>query len=1129
MKTKQLFLIGISLLMNQLQLFAQGNAIDFKGTDGTNGEFVEVINGSALVANSNTISYDFWVYPRTATISNWQTDFEGIMGFREANNSFCIVRTTDAAVEAMITTNTGTVQIHGSIAVGVWQHFALVFDGSTFKLYRNGILQDNKAATGQITNSTLPLHLGKQFYSSYHWPLNGQMDEIRVWKKALSESEIKEVMTKSLNGNETGLVAYYKCNEASGTTLGNAVATAPGGTLKNMTGTTEWKESYAMVVPQIKLPSKIKNTSFQANWAEPLTGTYDHYLLDVAKDSTFITLVSGYAALIVTGNTQVQIDNLTQKTTYYYRVRASKTSLGEIGAYSNYLKLTTSTSDTIKVLDISNNNFVFPEKMIVDTLKIKPGVTLTMGTDSLIVKGPFECSGTLNAGNATMICMNSLNISGTLNGGNANIHIGGDIGGTGTFEPQQSTLIFDLPNIDGDINVKLQDLNNAIIDFSNSNQTNDFDLSRKINIIGDSINLTGNLTINNGNCVFNSSTKINIDGDIRLKSNSSCIINSNNFSTDNPMSVSLGSKLKINSNTNTFLSTLTIADNSMAILPTLSTSSNTFLGSVNLINNSSLILPGIPSSECVFDNNLSSSSNSTISFGNGNIAFNKNMYLSGNVNPGNSTIDILGTDPVLMCNNYNNLNLKGTGITTLTGNNNGLLGVKNQNAETIKQNDMESTIENKTEGGIYRSKADFAVINLDGSLTIVSGNVNLVDCTLQTKGNININDGTLNVGSNNINCSGDFISHVGGFIPGTSTVFFSGENQCIANSRFNAVEVMPTILGLENNMRFQVGFFPTNEFAINTNSRSKEVQDSTIIIEQLFTKDPSVNIIITGNKAVIGDLKNAGKVDLSAGVNLELNKYSNYYPTPISSRKLSKTGINAAPSILLGKGDKHGSITMNVVGNKNDTIILPLATDTANITPISVFMSDINLQGDTGKVTFDLNTVPVVKKNLPSNYLNRNWTMTTHNINSYKAKVACVYLDTDITGSEVNLSPYQISTDSIWTNGDSIDFATNTMYFNVNKSASFTASFKDYFTELPGKEILFEKLRIYPNPITNKVFVETNEPVKIQIINRIGMKVYQSDEKQCKHNIDLSGYSTGIYLMSIIGDNKQQTEKIIIK
>jgi hypothetical protein len=48
---------------------------------------------------------------------------------------------------------------------------------------------------------------------------NGQLDEFQIWNVALSSADLKRRMRKQLNGREDGLVAYFRFDEGTGTTV----------------------------------------------------------------------------------------------------------------------------------------------------------------------------------------------------------------------------------------------------------------------------------------------------------------------------------------------------------------------------------------------------------------------------------------------------------------------------------------------------------------------------------------------------------------------------------------------------------------------------------------------------------------------------------------------------------------------------------------------------------------------------------------------------------------------------------------------------------------------------------------------------------------------------------------------
>ncbi|WP_196894035.1 T9SS type A sorting domain-containing protein [Aureivirga marina] len=74
------------------------------------------------------------------------------------------------------------------------------------------------------------------------------MDEVRIWSVPRTQNEIREYMTKKLQGTETGLLAYYQFDQTSGTTLNDETSTN-NATLHNIdfTETSGWIDSGAAI------------------------------------------------------------------------------------------------------------------------------------------------------------------------------------------------------------------------------------------------------------------------------------------------------------------------------------------------------------------------------------------------------------------------------------------------------------------------------------------------------------------------------------------------------------------------------------------------------------------------------------------------------------------------------------------------------------------------------------------------------------------------------------------------------------------------------------------------------------------------------------------------------------------
>lgn len=93
--------------------------------------------------------------------------------------------------------------------LGVWTHVALVYDGSGVRTYANGQPVHWAEAAGPVV-SALPapgeLWLGARAAGE---PFAGQLDEVRVWARALSEAELRAGLDAAPYGGSPGMLAHW--------------------------------------------------------------------------------------------------------------------------------------------------------------------------------------------------------------------------------------------------------------------------------------------------------------------------------------------------------------------------------------------------------------------------------------------------------------------------------------------------------------------------------------------------------------------------------------------------------------------------------------------------------------------------------------------------------------------------------------------------------------------------------------------------------------------------------------------------------------------------------------------------------------------------------------------------------
>jgi len=217
---KRFYCIIFSILSIYIVEAQNSYSLNFNGQS----DYIEVIDASAMISNSDQMSITGWVYPRNAN-SGWP-DFDGFFGFRnELDMDFYLMQLDNYKVEGRLRISLNeyftVLTAPHSISLETWYHLALIYDGNNLIVYINGIEAGSTDASGQITNESVPLKVGRLVFQTTNFDLDGQVDEVGLWNVALTAQQIQDYMYADLTGEE-GLVGYWNCNEGSGDTVNDA-------------------------------------------------------------------------------------------------------------------------------------------------------------------------------------------------------------------------------------------------------------------------------------------------------------------------------------------------------------------------------------------------------------------------------------------------------------------------------------------------------------------------------------------------------------------------------------------------------------------------------------------------------------------------------------------------------------------------------------------------------------------------------------------------------------------------------------------------------------------------------------------------------------------------------------------
>jgi hypothetical protein len=91
-----------------------------------------------------------------------------------------------------------------ALALNTWTHLAGTYDGTTLRLYINGVQVSSQAQTGAIGTSTQALTIGGDTIAGQFW--SGLIDEVRIYNRALTQAEIQTDLNTPVVGAAPGLL-----------------------------------------------------------------------------------------------------------------------------------------------------------------------------------------------------------------------------------------------------------------------------------------------------------------------------------------------------------------------------------------------------------------------------------------------------------------------------------------------------------------------------------------------------------------------------------------------------------------------------------------------------------------------------------------------------------------------------------------------------------------------------------------------------------------------------------------------------------------------------------------------------------------------------------------------------------
>ena len=259
-----------------------GGAYDFDGSS----DFIDAGHNASLFPGTGSFTVSGWAYHRDYTYPKTFFPMGETYSFFDGNPGWAI-GTGYSANGLIVVLNDGTHKVVGSLNCdngykptdlqNQWAHVSVVFDRTAGKVYAyiNGIKQTNSidisSVTGNVVTSSYNILLG----IAQGWYIDGKMDEIHMYNRALSATEISTLYT-----------AYTTPSATSNMDISAKPVNIADHDLDTTTTIYNWKKNGSSIA--------VLNMPFDSN----ITSTTTDAVLDYSGNANHGTLgggTSGYA------------------------------------------------------------------------------------------------------------------------------------------------------------------------------------------------------------------------------------------------------------------------------------------------------------------------------------------------------------------------------------------------------------------------------------------------------------------------------------------------------------------------------------------------------------------------------------------------------------------------------------------------------------------------------------------------------------------------------------------------------------------------------------------------------------------------------------------------------------------
>jgi hypothetical protein len=157
------------------------NAANLNGTT----SFVSVADNALLEGSSGNISVFGWI-----KITDYASDTAQHLASKWATTTGW--RLVARPGDILITLGSTNIGRGTGVPTGDWVHIGFTYNGSTCKVYQNGVQVGTDASATATLANTQQMHIGKRSNGSDGF-VKGQLDDVNVWQRVLTATEVSNL------------------------------------------------------------------------------------------------------------------------------------------------------------------------------------------------------------------------------------------------------------------------------------------------------------------------------------------------------------------------------------------------------------------------------------------------------------------------------------------------------------------------------------------------------------------------------------------------------------------------------------------------------------------------------------------------------------------------------------------------------------------------------------------------------------------------------------------------------------------------------------------------------------------------------------------------------------------------